>query len=131
MIASIKMVTGVMKRMHVRRRAGLVFMFTMIGALWSPMACAESDDQSHIALPSYDAERFCSRAATASLQSVPDCLATELAFKWVLSRVWLHLSGQEKGQAQICVNTVAFTLPDTGSFRALAECVSGLSNVNE
>jgi hypothetical protein len=95
------------------------------------MACAGSDGHKQIAFPLYEAEKHGARAATRSLQSASDCLAAELAFKWTLSRVWPDLSGQEKDQAEICVNTVAFTLPETGSFRALAECVSGLSNVNE
>jgi hypothetical protein len=126
-----QMVTAMMKRMQARRRAESVFTSVMIGAAWSAMACAGSDDQKHIVFPSYEAETFCARTATRSPQSASDCLATELAFKWTLSRVWLHLTGQEKDQAEICANTVAFTFPETGSFRALAECVSGLSNVNE
>ena len=131
MMASLRMGTAMMKRMHARGRTVSVFMFIMIASTWSPIASAESDGRKQIALPLYEAERFCSRAAARSLQSSAECLATELAFKWTLSRVWPHLRGQEKDQAEICLNTVAFTLPETGSFRALAECVSGLSNVNE
>jgi hypothetical protein len=92
---------------------------------------ARADDGKKNPVPLYEAEKFCARAGARSLQSPADCLATELAFKWTLSRVWPHLNGPEKDQAEICVNTVAFTLPETGSFRVLAECVSGLSNVNE
>src|SRR5258705_6983133 len=120
MTASPKMVTTMRKRMHARCRAAPVLMLIMIGSTWSPMACA--DDGKQISFPFYAAERLCARAAARTLQSSADCLATELAFKWALSRVWLHLKGQERDQAEICVNTVAFTFPETGSFRALAEC---------
>lgn len=108
-----------------------MFLSIMVGSTWSAMAFAGSNGDKQLAFPSYETERFCSQAAARSLQSASDCLVTELAFKWTLSRVWVHLSGQEKDQTKICVNTVAFTLPETGSLRALAECVSGLSNVNE
>jgi hypothetical protein len=127
----IEMETAVIKRIHARHRTALVSMFILIASTWPHMARAESDGQEQIAFPRYETERFCSRAAARSLQAASDCLATELAFKWALSRIWLHLRGQEKDQAEICMNTVNFTLPETGSFRALAECVSGLNNVNE
>jgi hypothetical protein len=58
-------------------------------------------------------------------------MAMELAFKWALVRVWPMHAGIEKDQAEICIRTVTYTLPETGSYRALAECVSGLSNVSE
>jgi uncharacterized protein YjiS (DUF1127 family) len=120
-----------MKRIHVRRRTASAFILIVIGSTWSPMACAEPDGHTQITFPVYEAERFCSQAEALAPQSASDCLATELAFKWALSRVWPHVRGQEKDQAKICMNTVNFTLPETGSFRALAECVSGLRNVNE
>jgi hypothetical protein len=120
-----------MKRMEIRSRAASILMSIVVGVAWCPMACAGSKDGKPVAFPSYEAERLCSRTAMRSQQSPSDCLATELAFKWALSRAWPQLQSQEKDQAEICVNTVAFSLPDTGSFRALAECVSGLSNVNE
>ena len=130
MTSSIAIGTAMIKRMHARRSASMVISI-MIGSAWPPLVCAGTDGPQQIAFPRYEAEKFCARAAAHSPQSAADCVATELAIKWALSRVWPQLTGQEKDQAEICVNTVAFTLPETGSFRALAECVSGLSNVNE
>jgi hypothetical protein len=129
MTAPLRIGTSMMKRMRARLGAASVVMSMAIASAWSPMVCADDGKQSPI--PLYEAEKFCTRSGARTLQSPADCLATELAFKWTLSRVWLHLKGPEKDQADICVNTVAFTFPETGSFRALAECVSGLSNVNE
>jgi hypothetical protein len=124
------MSAAIMKPIHARHRTA-VFLLIVVGSTWSPIAYAEGGDQSQLAFPSYETKWFCSQAAARFPQSASDCLATELAFKWTLSRAWLHLRGQEKDQVEICVNTVAFALPKTDSFRALAECVSGLSNVNE
>ena len=95
------------KRMRARHRTA-VFLLIMVGSTWSPIACAEGDVQNQLAFPSYETERFCSQAAARSRQSASDCLATELAFKWTLSRVWPHLGGLEKDQAEICVNTAPF-----------------------
>lgn len=102
----------------------------MLAAMLSmPSAAAQARSEGKLMLPVYQSEAFCLKGIPGAPQS--DCLATELTYKWVLSRVWPHLQGQEKDQAEICLHTVDFTLPETGSFRVLAECVAGLSNANE
>ena len=116
--------------MQLKRPIKSLFFCIAITAVACAEARAEAGQHRLTSLPEYKSAEHCGR--TASLPpSTADCMATELSFRWALSRIWPQLVGLDKDQAEICLNSVDYQLPETGSFRVLAECVAGLSNVNE
>ena len=117
--------------MQLRWQLVSMFLCIWITAAGCPIARAEAGRDRLTATPDYKAAEYCARTAPQTAKSTADCLATELSFRWALSRAWPQLVGLDRDQAEICMNSVDYQLPETGSFRALAECVAGLSNVNE
>ena len=117
--------------MNCRYKIIVVLAAVAAASMCATLARAQSSQAKPLTFPIYRSEPFCERHSRRSKDIAADCLAAELSFRWSLSRAWPHLAGHETDQAEICVNSVKFLLPDTGSYRALAECVAGLSNIHE